>query len=318
MRRNIANYIWGILLILAGALFLAQTLGYFDWLTTQAWVWICTGFSLAFLAAYFISGVGNWGWLFPALISGGIALSLTLMLGGVDGALIGVPILAGIGLPFLVAFLVDRRQNWWALIPVWVFAVLVVVTLLSERAPGELVGAVIMFSIALPFLVVYLTDRTRWWALIPAFVLAAVGAVILLSSTAAGDLIASFILFAIALPFFIVYFVSPDSWWAILPAGVLATIGLGLLLVEYLTPAGANAAVLNGIFFLGWAATFGVLWLRRSSQPTAWAKYPAIGLAIASLAAFALGSRSGLIGPIAIIIAGAIVLYFGLRGRRAA
>lgn len=317
MRKNTASYIWGILLILAGALFLAQTLGYFDWLTDQAWIWIFTFLSLAFLATYFFSGVRNWGWLFPALISGGLAISMALSMNGYDGGLLGAPILVGIGLPFLVAFILDMRQNWWALIPAWVFAVLTVITLLSERVPGEIVGALVMFAVALPFLVVYLTDRTRWWALIPGFVMAALGTVILLSSTASSELIAPFVLFAVALPFFVVYFVSPKNWWALIPAGFLASVGLGILLVGYTDLAWNSSAVLYGIVFLGGAATFGALWLRRATQPTDWAKYPAIGLALAALVAFALGSQANLIGPVAIIGAGAVLLYFSLRRRKA-
>ena len=42
--------------------------------------------------------------------------------------------------------------------------------------------------------------------------------------------------------------------------------------------------LLTGLLFLGLATTFGILWLLRKTQPTGWAKYPAVGfLAMAVL-----------------------------------
>jgi hypothetical protein len=103
----------------------------------------------------------------------------------------------------------------------------------------------------------------------------------------------------------------------LIPAGFVASVGLGILLVGNTDLAWNSSAVMYGIVFLGGAATFGTLWLRRATQPTDWAKYPAIGLALAALVAFALGSQANLIGPVLIIGAGAVLLYFSLRRRKA-
>jgi hypothetical protein len=70
-----------------------------------------------------------------------------------------------------------------------------------------------------------------------------------------------------------------------------------------------------GFMFLGWALTFGALWLRRKDQPTAWAGYPALGLALASVLAFIVGDNFELYWPIIIIAVGITVLFSSLRNR---
>ena len=72
------NLVWGIALIVAGGLFLAQNLGIFPVLTSLVWVVFFAGLSLVFFACYFLAGLSQWGWLFPALISGALALTVGL------------------------------------------------------------------------------------------------------------------------------------------------------------------------------------------------------------------------------------------------
>jgi hypothetical protein len=105
-------------------------------------------------------------------------------------------------------------------------------------------------------------------------------------------------MFMFALPFFVVYFLSKKSWWAIIPAGVFATIGwVSLLNVlvpreEYARlPNTMSWGVYTWVLFLGFAATFGVSWLRHKTEATGWTKYPALGFLALALLFIVLGER---------------------------
>jgi hypothetical protein len=254
--------------------------------------------------------------LFPACITGGIALTMALANTTIDEAYIGAPVLLGIGLPFLVAFLRDRRQNWWALIPMWVFFVLVVVTLIVDFVAGEVIGALVLFSIGLPFLVVYFMDRSRWWALIPGGICCALSVIPLLAIGTNDNIIGAFVLLAVALPFFVVYFRRSQHWWAFIPAGILATLALVVLLSDITDASPRGVAWINSLTYLGAAITFGALWLRRASAPTDWAKYPAVGLAAAAVLALAFASQPQYLFSILLIAAGVVVLYYTLKPKQ--
>ena len=318
MKSNWINYIWGVVLILAGGLFLVQNMGWLEFQSLSFWIVVFAVISALFFVTYFVNGVSQWGWLFPACISAGIALTMLLANAGVEEAYIGAPVLLGVGLPFLVAYLQNRKENWWALIPMWVMFVLALITVLADRVAGEVIGTLFLFSVALPFFVVYLTDRSRAWALIPAGVTAAVGVIPLLAMRASGNLIGAFVLFVIALPFFVVYFWRERNWWAIIPAGILATLAVVTLLTGSGDVSDRMESWLNSVLFLGTAATFGALWLRRANAPTDWAKYPALGLAALAVISVIFGSRPEFMGSILLIAAGVLVLYLSLRPKKPA
>ncbi len=315
MVQRTINILLGILLLMAGGLILAQNLGFMPDLTANVWILVFAGLSILFFGTYFASGLKNWPWLFPACILGGLAITVALAESGFENALVAAPLMLGCALPFLGAYLVDRPGNWWALIPGWVLLVITLLLALVDSIPGEIVATLVLLSIAAPFLVIFILDRRKKWALIPAFVLAAVGFIPLLSSAVPGEFIGAYMMFMISLPFFLLFFSSPDNWWALLPAGSTASVGLLILLVGVGGPF-LGGSVPPGVMFLGLAATFWVLWLRRRSSGTEWAKYPAIGLAIFGILMIVLGGGMGYFWPVLLILGGIAILILGFRSRK--
>jgi len=315
MNIRLSNLFWGILLMLSGGIFLAQNLGYLEQWSPQSWMWILAGLSLAFFVMYVVNGFQKWGWLFPASIFGGAAITLALAEARLNSALVAVPVLASVAVPFLVAFALAPRQRWWALIPIWVIGVVITIMLVAERVQGEWIAALVMYAIGLPFLAVYLFDQTRRWALLPAFVLCAVGIIPLLATRVNSELIGAAVLFMIALPFFFVYIVWSRNWWALIPAGILASIGLQVFLTGTERYELNRLAIPTGVMFVGWAVTFGILWLQRAKQPTDWTKYPALVFAIIAAIVFLANTSLEKWWPILLISAGVLFLLLSLRPR---
>ena len=103
--------------------------------------------SLIGLAAYLTSGWKDWGWLFPAGVFGGLAVIVGLAVSGYENAAIGSPLFFGLLIPFVAAYLTNRANNWWALIPGGVMLFLALVTLLVDNTSGEWVGSLFLFLI---------------------------------------------------------------------------------------------------------------------------------------------------------------------------
>jgi hypothetical protein len=305
------NIFWGVILIAVGGLLLAERM---DWIafrlfSAQGWMLAFAVASAVFFFSYFLNGVRHWGWLFPALISA--ALSLTIWMGeaDIDNSIMGVPILAAIAIPFYVGYFVERK-NWGLLIPAWIMTIAAAVTLLAEQTEGAWIGALFLFAAAAPFLVVYLTNRSRRWALIPAAILAVIGTFPLLDLFFQGDLVGVFVMLLFAAPFIYLYFRWKEAWWAMIPAGIFTSIALVVLLSLIFQE---NDALLErigpGVLFLGFAASFGILWLRRTTLPTDWARYPAAGLLAASVLGFALGETFQEYWPaVFLLVAGILIL----------
>mgnify|MGYP000737145721 CR=1 FL=1 len=317
MKARSMNLVWGLVLVVAGLVWMAQNLGWIGDFAPQVWMGVFVVFSLMFFASYFLNGVEQWGWLFPALIFGALAITVALGAAGIESALVGAPIFVAVGAPFVVAYVQDRTR-WWALIPAWVMAVLVLVLLMADTVPGELIGMVVLWGIAIPFAVVYLRNRTQWWALIPAAVLGVIGLIPPLTLGFSEEAMGSVVMFLFALGFFVVYFLTPQNWWALIPAGFFASIGVTVLITGAVPEGVAGSSRFAGVIFLGWAVTFLALWLRRATAPVDWAKYPAAALGVIGLVALVLGAESlDYIWPIAIIGLGVVILWGALRTRQA-
>ena len=314
MKSRWITIFWSSVMIAAGVLFFlqAQNIIDFTFLPTRIIALIFALLSAFFFLTYFLQGIRNWGWLFPATILGGIALIMGLEGTQLGDVLTGAPVLIGIAIPFGVVFLLDKKKNWWALIPAWVMAAIALVVLLEDQVDGNLIGAFVLYSIALPFLGVYLIDRTRRWALIPFASLGVIGLIPLLENVMGGEALGLAVMFLFAIPFFVVYFWSKANWWALIPAGVFTSIGLVVLLTNSRLPIfqgyGLNPAG-TALLLSGFGITFGALWLRRAVQPTDWAKYPALGLFAAAVLSLIVGEKTQSIWPIILIITGAIILF---------
>lgn len=196
-----------------------------------------------FLIVYMVTGLRNWGWLFPALIFAGLAISTWMSINHLaDSPLITFPILLSIAIPFYVGFACNTRRRG-LLIPAATFTIVTILALISDTS---LVSVGVMLILALPFFSIYLLSKNNWWAFIPAGGFASLGIM---------NLLESFI---------------PHREYASFPN----TISWGVFI---------------WVLFLGIAATFSILWLLRKTQPTAWARYPALGFLALAILSFIMG-----------------------------
>jgi len=313
MRKNLARIFGGILLIAAGVVALLQTQGYLTDLAPNIWMIIFAGISVLSLAFYFISGVENWGLLFPAGIFAALAFLLGMVVKGEDNPAMAAPLFVGIGLPFVVAFLLDRKRNWWALIPTGVMAFLTVVLLVVENTPGEVIGAALFFILAITFGLVYATRRLVWAAIV-AYVMLVLGFTPLIAMSQRPELAGIVVMFGIALPFLLIYLRSPEArWWALIPGGITATVGLVVAIV--LLFGGDNPASMERIsgvvMYLGAALTFVAIWLRHHKR---WAMWVAIGTAVLAIISGIVGDMERLY-PWLLVIVGVLLLYRAFRGK---
>lgn len=176
-----ANWIWGLLLIGLGAIFLVNQFipGLISGLLWAA------AFAVGgvVLFAYYTQHKEHWWALIPAYAMWVVAALIVLGTTRFPGELIGAFVMFAIGVPFLYVYLRDRG-NWWALIPAYVMGAIGLLILLTMVLRGELIGSYVMFAIAAPFLFVYLRDRRNWWALIPGGIMATIGVGLLVAGMA--------------------------------------------------------------------------------------------------------------------------------------
>lgn len=184
----VQSIVWGSLFILFGLLSLAEL--YFD---LGVWLWIII-LSLAGLGTFlvYLTDRNNWPLLIPTYVLWAIAaLATVLLLELLRSELVTLFVLTAIALPFIVVFLYDRRNNWWALIPACILlGIGSMVTLIEYSLINDaLIPAYVMFIIAVPFLVVYALNREEKWPLIPAGIMLIIGFSFLMATTLAPYII---------------------------------------------------------------------------------------------------------------------------------
>lgn len=184
MSRPDMRVFWGVLLIAAGLLFLAQSLG----LISSAWraLWVVV-FGLAGLSfvAWLLVDRRQWWAIIPGLTLLGLAGAtlLSILLPEENDRWGGLMFLGAIGLSFALVYLM-RRDFWWALIPAGALLTLALVTVFARFMAGAELGALIFLGLSLTFglVAVVPTPHGRMaWAWIPAGVLGVIGILIALA-----------------------------------------------------------------------------------------------------------------------------------------
>lgn len=306
-----SSLFWGIVILGAGLIMLAQQLGYLNPFTPQATIVILAGISLLACMMYLAKGWQHWEWLFPVGIFGGLAISAAIAMSGINKPVAGTPLFVGLLIPFAAAYSIDRTRNWWALIPGGIMFFLASTTLLLSATDGQWVGALFLFMLAISFLIVYLGNRVRKWALLVAYIFAVLGiAPVMTTRSSDARYYGAIFLFAVALPFFVLYFRSAARWWAIIPAGSLtaAAVVAALSISGLINSIGGvyvGTVVLSGL-----ALTFAVVWLRNAKP---WAKPVTIVLLILAFVSVLAASYAQIIVPITIVLLGCYLLLTGLR-----
>lgn len=180
---------------------------------------------------------------------------------------------------------------------------------------GEAIWGGLYILVGGGLLVWFLIDRARQWRAIAGFPLLSIGSIILLAwrGINLGDWTAALVLFGVALGFWTVLLVHNDNGWALIPAGVLTLMGVLIGLQARL-----SEAAWLGIFFLGLAAVFGLLYLLRLGQrDTAWAGIPAGAFLLIGLVKLAEALKlTGLFAqwwPAALLVAGGSLLILAVR-----
>jgi hypothetical protein len=314
MDKKLSGIYWGLILIAGGGVVIAQNQGYLTDLSPAIWVAIFAVISIISFLSYFFSGARVWSMLFPAGIFGGLAILLGLVVNGVNNPAMAAPLMAGVAVPFVAAYLQDRTRNWWALIPASVMAFLTFVLLVAQNLGGEYVGAGLFFMMAAAFLIAYLKKQASWAALV-AYILFMIGFMPLLAASPHPELAGVLIFIAAALPFFAAYFKTPQKWWAIIPGGIFLSIAAMVLIVltlhQFHFPEMTNLPTV--LVLAGTALTFTVVWLRHQKT---WAKITGLFVALSAAAAFFIHNIL-VYWPLVVILIGLYLLLIALRAKTA-
>jgi len=186
LKRIPVQTIVGIVIVLAGVLFLLQNLGVIRGALPLLWSLLFAASGLLFLMLFFGQRANWW-----ALIPGMTLLGLGTLIGWTEfgprsAEDLGASLFLGfIAASFWLIFFTDR-QRWWAIIPGGVLATtaLMVGVETVARAPLDM-GGVFFLGIGLTFALVAAvpTPEGRMkWAVIPAVILLGMGLLILAAS----------------------------------------------------------------------------------------------------------------------------------------
>lgn len=171
---------WGLVLVLGGIILLLESMGVLEG-SEVFWMVILAIGGILFLVA-FISNRGAWWAIIPGVSSLALATGLGLdSFANIGGDILGAIVLGGIGLSFVIVYLIERT-NWWAIIPGGALITLAIVAGM-EGGDSEMVsGAVFFAGLGLTFALVALLPNKvgrMTWAWIPGGILLILAVIII-------------------------------------------------------------------------------------------------------------------------------------------
>ena len=160
------------------------------------------------------------------------------------------------GAAFLYALIIDRQENWWAVIPGMVLLGLgLTIVVSSFRWLDDLGGVIFLGSISVAFWIVYLMNRQHWWGIIPGGVLATLALVAGVDGILA-EYSGVFFFLGLSATFALLALLPKDGAqmsWPWIPAAVLFALASVIALsaenmLQYLWPVGL---ILAGLIMVG-------------------------------------------------------------------
>jgi hypothetical protein len=136
---------------------------------------------------------------------------------------------------------------------------------------------------------------------------------VLPTRTLSDDLTGAVFLGMLGFSFIAVYLRMPTHWWAIIPAGALFSIASVVTLEALVRNPGP--VEIGGVLFIGMGLTFLLVFiLPGAGARRGWALWPAISLLIfGGLITAAATDLLGVLWPVALILAGLLVILRGFR-----
>ena len=185
MKRLDFRIIFGVVLVLAGVIFMLDTLNILRGASGLIGALLFAAGGAAFLY-FFMTHRDQWWAIIPGFVLLGLAAVIaieTLPLRD-TGPISGGVFLGSIGLAFWAIYLL-KRDFWWMLIPGGVMVTLALVAALSNVVGGDASGGIFFLGLAATFGGIYFIptkDGQQKWAAIPALILGALGLLLLVGA----------------------------------------------------------------------------------------------------------------------------------------
>jgi hypothetical protein len=157
MKTTVDRVGWGLMLIVAGGVFMARNLGYQIDLTPAAGMVVASGLSVLSFIRYFAGDRKRWGRLMPACVLAAVAVMIGLSEADASASIIVMPLFISLAIPFAVALAAEPQKNYRAAIPLTVFTCLTLIALLHNA--GLNAGPLVLIAAGIVLLINSLQPR---------------------------------------------------------------------------------------------------------------------------------------------------------------